>query len=78
MLERIGPLPADAVIIDLGCSTGYLLEDLAPSTPMRCSIGVDLVAAGLRKAHANVTGARSCCRRTRARCRWRTRAWTRR
>jgi len=58
MLERIGPLPAAPVIADLGCSTGYLLEDLRASHPNALLSGVDLVAAGLRKAHRNVPQAR--------------------
>jgi hypothetical protein len=28
MLERLGPVPSQSIVIDLGCSTGYLLEDL--------------------------------------------------
>ncbi len=51
MLERLGPVPADGQIIDLGCSTGYLLEDLAAAYPGRQLLGVDLVAPGLAKAH---------------------------
>ena len=58
MLERIGPLPAAPVIVDLGCSTGYLLEDLRVSYPDSLLSGIDLVAAGLRKAHRNVPQAR--------------------
>ncbi|HXP36719.1 MAG TPA: class I SAM-dependent methyltransferase [Solirubrobacteraceae bacterium] len=58
MLERVGPLPAGAVIVDLGCSTGYLLEDLRVSYPESLLSGIDLVAAGLRKAHRNVPQAR--------------------
>lgn len=54
MLTRIGPLPARSVILDLGCSTGYLLEDLRGAHPDSLLTGVDLVAGGLRKAHANV------------------------
>jgi SAM-dependent methyltransferase len=41
-------------VIDLGCSTGYLLEDLRRALPDASLLGVDLVAGGLRKAHANV------------------------
>ncbi len=51
MLERLGPLPARPVLADLGCSTGYLLEDLDAAHPDALLIGVDLVASGLRKAH---------------------------
>ncbi|HEY2042859.1 MAG TPA: class I SAM-dependent methyltransferase [Jatrophihabitans sp.] len=45
-------LPSDGVVADLGCSTGYLLEDLARAHPRTQLVGVDVVAAGLRKAHA--------------------------
>jgi SAM-dependent methyltransferase len=58
MLARLGPLPAGAAIVDLGCSTGYLLEDLRREYPEAVLTGVDLVAAGLRKAHRNVPEAR--------------------
>jgi SAM-dependent methyltransferase len=58
MLERLGPLPASPVIADLGCSTGYLLEDLRAGYPQALLIGVDLIAGGLRKAHENVPDVR--------------------
>ncbi|HEX3433936.1 MAG TPA: class I SAM-dependent methyltransferase [Solirubrobacteraceae bacterium] len=58
MLERIGPLPRRSLIVDLGCSTGYLLEDLQRAHPDALLAGVDLVAAGLRKAHVNAPQAR--------------------
>jgi SAM-dependent methyltransferase len=54
ILARLGPLPLAPTVIDIGCSTGYLLEDLRRAIPDVSLIGVDLVAAGLRKAHANV------------------------
>jgi SAM-dependent methyltransferase len=54
MLARVGPLPAAPTVIDVGCSTGYLLEDLRRAIPAASLIGVDLVAGGLRKAHTNV------------------------
>jgi SAM-dependent methyltransferase len=57
MLERLGRLPTAATVIDIGCSTGYLLEDLRRALPQARLIGVDLVAAGLRKAHENVPDA---------------------
>ena len=44
----------EAPVVDCGCSTGYLLEDLRRAIPDATLIGVDLVAAGLRKAHAIV------------------------
>lgn len=53
MLERVGLLPDAPVIVDIGCSSGYLLEDLRARVPCSRRIGVDLVAAGLRRAHEN-------------------------
>jgi 2-polyprenyl-3-methyl-5-hydroxy-6-metoxy-1,4-benzoquinol methylase len=44
-------VPDTGVVADLGCSTGYLLEDLARAHPRAQLVGVDVVAAGLRKAH---------------------------
>jgi SAM-dependent methyltransferase len=58
ILARLGVLPANSLIADLGCSTGYLLEDLRDSYPHATLIGVDLVGSGLRKAHVNVPDAR--------------------
>jgi SAM-dependent methyltransferase len=58
MLARLGPMPANAVVADLGCSTGYLLEDLRSRYPHALLMGVDLIAGGLRKAHENVPDAR--------------------
>lgn len=57
-LERLGRLDAGAVLLDLGCSTGFLLEDLRRAHPDATLIGVDLVASGLAKAHRNVPDAR--------------------
>jgi ubiquinone/menaquinone biosynthesis C-methylase UbiE len=57
MLARIGTLPSSPTVIDLGCSTGYLLEDLRRSLPDAELIGVDLVPSGLRAAHENVPDA---------------------
>jgi SAM-dependent methyltransferase len=52
LIEGLGDgVPADGTIADLGCSTGYLLEDLHRRFPRARLLGVDLVAAGLRKAH---------------------------
>ena len=58
MLARLGELPPAAVIVDLGCSTGYLLEDLRDTYPDALLTGIDLIAAGLHKAHRNVPDAR--------------------
>ncbi len=57
-LARLGPVPPGAVVMDLGCSTGYLLEDLRSAHPRAALVGVDLIAAGLAKAHASVPEAR--------------------
>jgi SAM-dependent methyltransferase len=60
ILQRVaaGGLPAEGTILDLGCSTGHLLADLHVAFPEAELIGVDLVAAGLRKAHAELPSAR--------------------
>jgi SAM-dependent methyltransferase len=57
-LARLGPVAKDAVVMDLGCSTGYLLEDLRAAHPSATLVGVDLVASGLAKAHVHVPEAR--------------------
>jgi len=57
ILARLGPLPEGPTLIDLGCSTGYLLEDLRSAHPDARLLGVDLVAGGLRKAHESVPDA---------------------
>jgi SAM-dependent methyltransferase len=57
ILARLGPLPATPTVIDVGCSSGYLLEDLHRAVPGASLIGVDLMAGGLRKAHENVPNA---------------------
>jgi SAM-dependent methyltransferase len=58
ILERVGPLPSSPNVLDLGCSSGYLLADLAKFHPGSTVFGVDLVGAGLLKAHALVPEAR--------------------
>jgi SAM-dependent methyltransferase len=42
------------VIVDLGCSTGHLLADLAAELPHASLVGVDAVREGLVHAHAAV------------------------
>jgi SAM-dependent methyltransferase len=44
-------------VADLGCSSGYLLRDLRVAFPKAFLVGADLVAQGLRKAHAQVPDA---------------------
>jgi SAM-dependent methyltransferase len=58
ILARVGSLPAAPTIADVGCSTGYLLEELRDAYADAELIGVDLLAAGLRKAHRAVPEAR--------------------
>jgi SAM-dependent methyltransferase len=58
IIEGISPLPPRPAIADLGCSTGFLLEDLHQTHPDASLIGVDMIAAGLRTAHAAVPEAR--------------------
>ncbi|HUZ20667.1 MAG TPA: class I SAM-dependent methyltransferase [Acidimicrobiales bacterium] len=57
MLERLGPLRALPTVVDLGCSTGYLLEDLRAAIPGARLVGLDYVFAGLPGAQANVATA---------------------
>jgi SAM-dependent methyltransferase len=57
MLARLGRLPEGPTVIDIGCSTGHLLQDLRCAIPDASLVGVDLVAGGLRKAHENVPDA---------------------
>lgn len=61
ILEGLGPVEATPVIADVGCSTGYLLEDLHATHPAATLIGVDRIGAGLIKAHRLVPSARLLC-----------------
>jgi len=55
LIEEIVPaIGPGAVIADLGCSSGYLLEELRERWPDALLVGVDLVASGLRNASRNV------------------------
>jgi SAM-dependent methyltransferase len=55
LLRGIRPAVRDgALVVDVGCSSGYLLADLRAAHPSALTIGVDLVAEGLRRAHAEV------------------------
>jgi len=58
IVERVGSLALGAVVLDIGCSSGYLLEDLRAAYPRATLFGVDLIAAGLLKAHLAVPTAR--------------------
>jgi SAM-dependent methyltransferase len=57
-IARLARLHTGAVVVDLGCSTGFLLQDLRAAYPHATLVGIDLIAAGLTKAHANVPEAR--------------------
>lgn len=57
ILAGLGGLAEQATILDAGCSSGYLLADLRSTLPDATLMGVDLVASGLRKAHALVPDA---------------------
>jgi SAM-dependent methyltransferase len=54
ILSRIGTLPSKPTIVEVGCSTGYLLEDLRDSHPSARLIGLDLILSGLHKARVSV------------------------
>jgi ubiquinone/menaquinone biosynthesis C-methylase UbiE len=50
-------VPQGGVVLDAGCSSGYLLEDMRRTLPAATLVGADLVAAGLRRAHELVPDA---------------------
>jgi SAM-dependent methyltransferase len=56
-MRAFGP-PRPEVVLDAGCSSGYLLEDLRRELPAASLVGVDLVAGGLRRAHLLVPDAK--------------------
>ncbi|HXB63533.1 MAG TPA: class I SAM-dependent methyltransferase [Solirubrobacteraceae bacterium] len=58
MLAHLGELPREPLLADIGCSSGYLLDDLRTRHPDATLIGIDMVASGLRKAHARIPQAR--------------------
>jgi SAM-dependent methyltransferase len=55
-IERFGDARPH-VILDAGCSSGYLLQDLRAAHPEARLLGVDLIASGLRRAHSLVPDA---------------------
>jgi ubiquinone/menaquinone biosynthesis C-methylase UbiE len=58
LMRGIRPaLKPGALVVDVGCSSGYLLADLRAEQPAATTVGVDLVAEGLRRAHAEVPDA---------------------
>jgi SAM-dependent methyltransferase len=50
-MSLLDALDPTATIVEVGCSTGYLLEDLRAAYPSATLVGFDLIASGLRKAH---------------------------
>jgi SAM-dependent methyltransferase len=52
--SRLGLSGASPVIVDVGCSTGYLLEDLRNAYPAARLSGLDFIYSGLRQAHENL------------------------
>lgn len=58
LLDSLHSLPESPLLVDLGCSTGHLLEDLRVAHPGGRLVGIDLISSGLRKAHAKVPEAR--------------------
>ncbi len=56
-MRRFGPADPQ-VVLDAGCSSGYLLEDLRRALPGASLVGVDLIAGGLRRAHLLVPDAK--------------------
>ena len=57
MLAVVAKAQPGSMIVDLGCSSGHLLEDLAAGHPGALLVGVDLVESGLRRAHTSVPDA---------------------
>jgi SAM-dependent methyltransferase len=51
MIQLLGELAPTSTIVEVGCSTGYLLEDLCREFPKARVVGFDLIASGLHKAH---------------------------
>ena len=47
---------ASPLVVDIGCSSGVLLRDLAREHPAAALLGVDVVPSGLRVAHALIPG----------------------
>jgi SAM-dependent methyltransferase len=56
LLSRVDPLDPGATIVEIGCSTGYMLEDLRTAHPGCHIIGLDLILSGLRKARMALPG----------------------
>jgi SAM-dependent methyltransferase len=50
MVSRFEAIPDGGTLVDVGCSTGYLLSDLQIRFPSARVVGFDLILSGLRKA----------------------------
>ena len=57
ILDSLGALRPGDRVVDLGCSSGYLLEDLRQLLPPEHLVGLDFVFSGLHTSRANVPGA---------------------
>jgi SAM-dependent methyltransferase len=57
ILARVPGLAAAPIVLDVGCSSGHLLNDLRGAGPDATLIGVDLGEGGLRRAHQRVPDA---------------------
>ncbi len=51
MVARLGPIAPRATLLDVGCSTGFLLADIRRVAPDATLLGMDPIATGLVKAH---------------------------
>ncbi len=56
MVSRLSPRGEEPLIVDVGCSTGYLLEDLLAEFPRARLCGLDFIHSGLRTARASLPG----------------------
>lgn len=55
--KAVSDLEAGAVVLDVGCSSGYLVEDLRRDRPEAMVVGIDMVPAGPRRARATMPDA---------------------
>lgn len=54
VLSQLDLLTSHGTIIEIGCSTGYMLQDLHAAYPRSRLVGFDLIFSGLRKAKATL------------------------
>jgi SAM-dependent methyltransferase len=57
MLRSLGTVPHGSRLLDLGCSSGYLVEDLRRAYPHARLAGIDVIASGLRRMVSACPGA---------------------